>query len=77
MNIITNADVDKFIDLFKVGMQAGEQKDLKANASRIGEKYYVSMKFKFEVDAAFIETAFTEEEPLYLQKIGRISREFK
>jgi hypothetical protein len=70
MNIITNADVKKFIDLFKVGVQDGERKDMSIYSSDVGDgKYYVALDFKFQVNAPIIETALIDNEPLDLNKM--------
>lgn len=67
MNIITNADVKKFIDLFKVGVQAGERQDMSIYSSEGDEnRYYAHLEFRFQVDAPIVITALADEEPLNL-----------
>lgn len=69
MNIITNADVKKFLTLLQIGLESGRQKELKSysaatNYDRISavKDYYVHLEFSFKVDREIIENAFVEED---------------
>lgn len=70
MNIITNADVEKFLKLIKAGMQHGEKRELKnyTNASSyydetsMAKEFYVSVQFSFNIDANIINSLFDKED---------------
>lgn len=69
MNIITNADVKKFLTLLKAGMQNGKQKSLKSytdgsayDGTAVVKDYYVSLEFSFRVDREIIENLFAEDD---------------
>ncbi len=69
MNIITSADVDKFLKLMKAGMQHGREKELKDYTSAttysgtsVPKEYYVSLEFRFRVDREIIDSVFAEDD---------------
>lgn len=62
MNIITNADVQKFLKLFKAGIDHGHKKELRNYTAVINdEKCFVSLEFSFNVDQALLDKIFKEE----------------
>jgi len=68
MNIITQADVDKFLILAKAGFLKGQKKELKNYTSancfdgtNVPKNYYVSIEFSFTVDADVLDNLFNQE----------------
>jgi hypothetical protein len=69
MNIITNADVKKFLTLVQAGMKHGKKRQLKnyTNGSayegtNVVKEYYVSLELSFTVDREIIDNLFTEDD---------------
>lgn len=69
MNIITNADVKKFLTLVQAGIKTGKQKTLKNYTSgstydgtNVVKDYYVSLEFSFHVDREIIDSLFAEDD---------------
>jgi len=68
MNIITKSDKKKFIQLLKMGLKNGIQKNLttySASTSHHGtpvvKEYYVSLEFQFLIDPEHIEKLLAED----------------
>jgi hypothetical protein len=70
MNIITNADVKKFLTLLKAGMKNGRKRELKNytsattpyDAAGAAKEYFVSLEFHFFIDGDILGSLFTEED---------------
>lgn len=69
MNLITNADVKKFVTLLKAGLANGKRKELKVytngdsyDGTDITKNYFVSLEFYFHIDPQIIEALFIEED---------------
>lgn len=69
MNIITNADVKKFLTLLQIGLESGRQKELKSYSATTNydginavKDYYVHLEFSFRIDKEIIESLFIEDD---------------
>jgi hypothetical protein len=69
MNIITNADVKKFLTLVQAGLKNGKKRELKNYTSastydgiNVVKEYYVSLELSFTVDREIIDTLFAEDD---------------
>lgn len=66
MNIITNADVKKFLTLLQTGLKNGKRKELKnysCTASCGNDKdYYVHLEFSFYINKEIVEDTFIEDD---------------
>jgi len=69
MNIITTADVEKFLKLVKAGMNHGKRKELKNYTSastydgtNVVKEYYVNVEFSFSVDREIIDSLFIDDD---------------
>jgi len=69
MNIITNADVNKFLTLIKAGMKHGKKRELRNhtsgstyNGTNVVKEYFVSLEFSFFVDSGIIDELFAEDD---------------
>jgi hypothetical protein len=69
MNIITNADVKKFLTLVQAGIKHGKNRNLKNYTSgsthdgtNVVKEYYVSLELSFRVDREIIDNLFVEDD---------------
>jgi hypothetical protein len=69
MNIITNADLKKFLTLVQAGMKHGKKRELNNYTSgltydgtNVVKEYYVSLELSFTVDREIIDNLFAEDD---------------
>lgn len=68
MQIITKADVDKFLKLVKAGLKDSTNKELNIydsaivfDGTEVTKEHYVSLEFRFKVSREVIDRLFVED----------------
>ncbi len=63
MDIITNADIKKFLTLVKAGLKDGMDKELeiKTNRNVYKDEFHIKVEFSFKIDGCIIDELFVED----------------
>lgn len=71
MNIITIADIEKFITLTKAGIASGKGREMRIytaasdiiNGTNVPQNYFISLEFRFTLTADTVDKIFATQDP--------------